>query len=61
MSVQGKLQEAEVLYQKSLDVRRELVTRDDSNASWKRDLTVSLNRMGDLRLSEGRKEEAEEY
>lgn len=40
---------------------RELVTRDGSNAGWKRDLTVSLDRMGDLRLSEGRKAEAEEY
>ena len=35
--------------------------RDVSNAGWKSDLTASLNRMGDLRLSEGRKEEAEKY
>ncbi|MCD8064085.1 tetratricopeptide repeat protein, partial [Akkermansia sp.] len=37
------------------------VERDGSNAGWKRDLTVSLNRMGDLRLSQEKEGEAEEY
>ena len=37
------------------------MARDGSNAGWKRDLTVSLDRMGALRLSQEKEGEAEEY
>ncbi len=37
----------------SLSIRRALASRDPGNAGWARDVSVSLNRVGDVRTAQG--------
>ena len=40
-------------YEESLAIRRKLAASDPGNAGWQRDLSVSLNKVGDVRLAAG--------
>ena len=40
-------------YQESLDIRRKLAAQDPGNAQAQRDVSVSLNKLGDMKLQEG--------
>jgi tetratricopeptide (TPR) repeat protein len=53
LAVQGDLAGALAAYRESLDTRRALVARDPSNTQWRRDVTVSLNRVGDVLAAQG--------
>ena len=40
-------------YEESLAIRRRLAAADPGNAGWARDVSVSLERIGDVRVAEG--------
>ena len=40
-------------YEESLAIRRKLAAADPGNAGWQRDVSVSLNKVGDVRLAAG--------
>ena len=46
---QGDLAGALAAYEESLAIRRDLAAADPGNAGWQRDLSVSLNKLGDVR------------
>ena len=41
-------------YEESLAIMRKLAASDPGNAGWQRDVSVSLNKVGDVRLAAGR-------
>jgi tetratricopeptide (TPR) repeat protein len=49
---QGKLDEALVFHTKRNDIISALAASDPANAAWQRDLSVSLNKLGDLAVAQ---------
>ena len=50
---QGDLPGALAAYEESLAIARDLAARDKGNAGWPRDVSVSLNKLGDVRVAQG--------
>ena len=50
---QGDLAGALAAYEESLTIARDLAARDPGNAGWARDVSVSLNKVGDVRVAQG--------
>ena len=50
---QGDLTGALAAYDESLKIARDLAARDPGNAGWARDVSVSLNKVGDVRRDQG--------
>ncbi len=50
---QGDLPGALEAYEESLRIARALADRDKGNAGWARDVSVSLNKVGDVRVAQG--------
>ncbi|MCX5646274.1 MAG: TIR domain-containing protein [Phycisphaerae bacterium] len=50
---QGDLAGARASYERSHNIREELVRGDPTSAQWQRDLCVSLERLGDVQLAQG--------
>ena len=55
---EGNLPAARKAYAESLTIFRELAARDPSNAEAKRDLSISLEKLGDVNTAEGNLPEA---
>jgi len=49
----GRLSEADNAYQRSLDIAQRLADDDPDNADYQRELSVSLDKIGDVRLATG--------
>ena len=50
---QGDLAGALAAYDEGLTIARDLAARDPGNAGWARDVSVSLNKVGDVRRAQG--------
>ena len=50
---QGDLPGALAAYEEGLRIARDLAARDKGNAGWARDVSVSLDRVGDVRVAQG--------
>ena len=50
---QGDLPGALAAYDEGLTIARDLAARDPGNAGWARDVSVSLDRVGDVRRDQG--------
>ena len=50
---QGDLTGALAAYEEGLTIARDLAARDPGNAGWARDLSVSLERVGNVRVAQG--------
>ncbi|MEI2774198.1 MAG: tetratricopeptide repeat protein [Candidatus Competibacter sp.] len=55
---QGNLPEALKAYRDGLAIRERLAQADPGNAGWQRDLSVSYNKIGDVRVAQGNLPEA---
>ena len=55
---QGRLEEAKTAFEASLNIAKALAEADPGNAGWRRDLSVSHNKIGDVLVAQGRLEEA---
>ena len=57
-SARGNLEAALQAYQDGLAIAEKLAAQDPSNTEWQRDLSVSLNRIGDVQSARGNLEAA---
>src|SRR5271165_1226488 len=55
---QGKLQDAQDVYQQSLAIAKRLAEQDKSNSEWQRLLSLSYNNLGDVRVAQGKLQDA---
>jgi len=55
----GRTAEAQRLFGETLRIRKSLTESDPANAVWHRDLSVSLGRLGDLAMAQGKLWEAQ--
>ena len=55
---QGDLEDARQKYADALEVSQRLAESDPGNAGWQRDLSVSLEKLGDLAVAQGDLEDA---
>jgi hypothetical protein len=52
LAARGDLREALDVYRDSLVITKTLASKDPSNALWQRDLSISLERLGDVLKSQ---------